>query len=278
MAPSRKADKTSKQTKSRSGKSAARKTSSSRSAQGARSGRAVERAARSRGTGAKRASNARSGTPDALELLTADHRAVQKMFRKAERMEPGDAELQDLVEKACAALTLHAEIEEQVFYPPLRERDEDAIAEAQVEHDVAKDLIAQLQSMRGGDERYKATFKVLGEYVNHHIEEEEGQIFRLAKRAKLDLAAIGEEIAARKDRASGARAAASPAPRRRAGERSRPDGDTAATSRTAGREEEADVDLSTRGAIGTGRTSGDVGEDTEQPGRSGRYTGAPRDE
>ena len=172
-----------------------KRASSSGSASSSRSGRgnAAKR-------GALKGSSRSRRAPDALELLTQDHRNVQKMFRKAQRLEAGDPQLEQIIATACAALTEHAGIEESVFYPALREQGDaqDMLDEAEVEHDVAKELIAQLQGASGADERVKAMFKVLGEYVNHHIEEEEGEMFRAAKRAKLDLAALGEQILAAK--------------------------------------------------------------------------------
>ncbi|MEP7206631.1 MAG: hemerythrin domain-containing protein, partial [Casimicrobiaceae bacterium] len=280
-------------------KAATRKPSTSRTStqgrgdprQSARGSAAARRAAgpstKAGSSTAKRANRSTRGkAPNAIELLTKDHGEVKKMFRKAERMDADDPALRALVEKACAALTLHAELEEQLFYPPLREKDPDAIAEAAVEHDVAKDLIAQLRSMSAGDERYQATFKVLGEYVGHHIEEEEGEIFRLAKRAKLDLAAIGAEIKTRKEGAArvdgsadGDRAAASRDAARKAAR-----GPGPAHRAPAGREASAADDNSSGHESDPmpertyGRTHGDVAEDTEQPGRSGRFAGAVEDD
>lgn len=211
-----------------------------------------------------------------------DHREVQKLFRKAERMESGDRELQQIVETACAALTQHAEMEEQLFYPAIREAsdDEDSIQEALVEHESAKQLIAQLEAIGARDERYKATFKVLGEYVNHHIEEEESTIFRLARRAKLDMEALGEQImmlkqggetmsgqgqgeaGERGQRAGSRGSSGSSSSRSRA--RTRSGESTQASETRESDDEESDAMMS------TGRTGGDTSEDTERPGRGGR--------
>jgi len=125
------------------------------------------------------------------------------MFKQAERLKDEDTEqLQQIVQQACQELTLHTQVEEQFFYPALEdaldEKKQDLVREANVEHTSAKELIAKLQAMGPDDEDYKATFKVLGEYVNHHIEEEEKQMFPAAKRAKLDLKAIGQQILAAK--------------------------------------------------------------------------------
>jgi len=208
------------------------------------------------------------------------------MFRKAERMDSGDPQLQQLVQDACAALTLHAQVEEEVFYPALREQgnNEDLVEEATVEHDVAKQLIAQLEAMGGDDERYKATFKVLGEYVNHHIEEEESQIFRAAKRAKIDLAALGEQITTLKQGASEAgttatggdsrsgRGSTPGAGRRQSGPSSRSSGRGGRSSGANAGADDADDD-----AMMTGGVTGDTAEDTERPGRGGRGLSASRD-
>jgi len=213
-----------------------------------------------------------------------DHREVQKNFRKAERMESGDRELQQIVEQTCAALTLHAEIEEQVFYPAVRQAtdDQDMMEEAQVEHDSAKQLIAQLQGMGPRDDRYKATFKVLGEYVNHHIEEEEGQIFRAARRAKLDLDAIGEQIMMLKQGGEAGEAMGQSAAGESSGKRrgNRSDSSSAARGRSRGgrsagaqddaRESSQGDDDEAESTMTAGRTGGDSSEDTERPGRGGR--------
>ncbi|HZQ63264.1 MAG TPA: hemerythrin domain-containing protein [Casimicrobiaceae bacterium] len=225
--------------------------------------------------------------------MTQDHREVQKMFRKAERMDGGDRALQEIVEAACAALTLHAEIEEQVFYPAIQEQssEQDLVQEALVEHESAKQLIAQLEAIGPDDERYKATFKVLGEYVNHHIQEEESRIFRAARRAKIDLDAIGEQIMMLKEGGAAAgEQEASGAERRARGSSSR-------SSRSASGGSRARGERSSRGSTSSGsrtseeqgsqaaldeesepgamsRTGGDSGEDTERPGRGGRHAGS----
>lgn len=201
---------------------------------------------------------------------------MQKMFRKAERLEADDPQLQEIVQAACAALTEHAELEEELFYPALQEQAPDLIAEAQVEHDVAKQLIAQLEGAAAGDEQYKAMFKVLGEYVNHHIEEEESQVFRAAKRAKLDTAAIGEQILARKQGAAAEPDESSDKPR--GGARSSTRGGrgrsasgggrrgSAATSASEDEDRRIDEGLDNEDTS----TGGDTGDDSERPGRGGR--------
>jgi hypothetical protein len=212
---------------------------------------------------------------------------VQKNFRKAERMDSGDAQLQELVRTTCAALTLHAQIEEEIFYPALRAQgvNEDLLEEATVEHDVAKDLIAQLESMTGGGERFKATFKVLGEYVNHHIEEEESQMFRAAKRAKLDLVALGEEIMAAKqgatekasDRTATGGSRSARGGTQSGGSRSHGAERNSRRSGRAGAAASEATDESDDESMIVGSTGGDTGEDTERPGRGGRSLSAISD-
>ena len=107
---------------------------------------------------------------------------------------------QDLAAQTIAELKLHTTLEEEVFYPAVGMAidDDDLMNEALVEHKSAKLLIQDLESMKPGDPMYAATFTVLGEYVQHHAEEEEGEMFPKARKAKVDLTALGEQIAARK--------------------------------------------------------------------------------
>jgi iron-sulfur cluster repair protein YtfE (RIC family) len=141
---------------------------------------------------------------DAIALLTQDHKAVQKMFKDFEKLKKSDGseeEKSELVKRACNELTIHAQIEEEIFYPAVRAgiEDEDLMDEAEVEHGSAKDLISQLESMDSSDELYDARFTVLGEYINHHVKEEQDEMFPKAKKAKLDLIALGAELAQRKE-------------------------------------------------------------------------------
>jgi hemerythrin superfamily protein len=136
-------------------------------------------------------------------LLTRDHDEVKKLFRDYEKLADKEAdagERQSLAEQICTMLTAHTTIEEEIFYPAAREADveSDLLDEAEVEHASAKDLIAQIESMSADDELYDAKVKVLGEYVEHHVQEEEGELFPQCREAGMDLAALGEELAARK--------------------------------------------------------------------------------
>jgi hemerythrin superfamily protein len=143
----------------------------------------------------------REAKTDAVALLTADHKEVKKLFKSFEDLAEGDdEEKQALAQQICSMLTVHATIEEEIFYPAVREsiEEQDLLDEAEVEHSTAKDLIAQIESMEPGDALYDANVKVLGEYVAHHVKEEEDELFPKLKRSKLDLAALGEELSVRK--------------------------------------------------------------------------------
>lgn len=140
---------------------------------------------------------------DAVALLKQDHDEVKAMFKQYEQL--GDRAFvakQKLAEKICLELTKHAMAEEEIFYPAVRadaEDAEDLVDEATVEHASAKELIAQIHSMDPHDDLYDAKVKVLGEYINHHVEEEETEMFPQAKDAGIDLMALGQQIQARKD-------------------------------------------------------------------------------
>ena len=145
----------------------------------------------------------KSTTASAIDLLKADHEKVKKAFKEFEKMDRADTEAcRELVTSVCADLRVHTTLEEEIFYPALREaiEDEDIMNEAAVEHETAKMLIEQLENMEPDDPNYVATFTVLGEYVMHHVKEEEDEMFPQAKKAKqLDLDALGEQMRARKE-------------------------------------------------------------------------------
>jgi hemerythrin superfamily protein len=141
---------------------------------------------------------------DAFALLTADHRTVKGLFKEFEKLskqDDVDEEKAQLVRQICNELTVHAQVEEEIFYPALREAidDEDLMDEADIEHASAKDLIAQLEGMEPGDDHYDARVTVLGEYVDHHVKEEEGEMFGKARKADVDAAELGAQIAERKE-------------------------------------------------------------------------------
>src|SRR3954452_19114003 len=139
---------------------------------------------------------------DAIALLKQDHRTVEELFAKFEKSS-GDGRKQSLAEEICLELSVHAQIEEEIFYPACEGTvDEELLKESYVEHDGAKLLIAEI--MAGGpkaDEFYDAKVKVLSEEIEHHVEEEEKRmdgLFAQAKKAGLDMDALGEQLAARK--------------------------------------------------------------------------------
>jgi len=141
--------------------------------------------------------------PDAIALLTADHKEVRQLFAqfKGLKEDASNEEKSAIVEQICIALTIHAEIEEEIFYPAVREAidDSDLMDEALVEHAGAKELIAQLQDMDPEEDLYDAKVTVLGEQIDHHVEEEEGEMFPKAKKAKLDISELGAQMAKQKE-------------------------------------------------------------------------------
>jgi hemerythrin superfamily protein len=151
------------------------------------------------------------GQKDACDLLDADHRAVKKMFKEYEELTNSRArntaqKKMDLARQICHELTVHAQIEEDIFYPALRAalKETDLVAEAEVEHQSAKDLIAQIESMGEADEMFDAKVTVLGEYIDHHVKEERNEMFPKARsNRKLDLVAMRDELQARKEELMG---------------------------------------------------------------------------
>ena len=146
---------------------------------------------------------AAASQPDALEFLKSQHREVEDLFKQFEKLgdEGPSEEKEPIVRMACEKLTVHASIEEEIFYPAAREVEdaESLLNEAEVEHNTAKDLIATLDSMDASDPMFSATFTVLSEYIKHHVKEEEGELFTKVKKSDLDLDALGQELAAQAD-------------------------------------------------------------------------------
>ena len=141
---------------------------------------------------------------DALQLLMAEHRDVKAMFQAYRKLADaggrGDERML-LASQICVALTLHTQMEEEILYPAARAvltRDEDIVDEAYVEHAGAKALIAQIKTMTSDQPLYDAKLKVLGEYIDHHVREEETEFFPKLPRTTLDLDAMGEQLAARR--------------------------------------------------------------------------------
>lgn len=150
---------------------------------------------------ASRASSKGSPT-DALHVLADDHKKVLEMFEEFKELknDPDEEAKQLLIETACAELTIHTQVEEEIFYPAARDaiEDMDLLDEAEVEHASARQLITELAAMEPDDDLYDAKFTVLGEYVKHHIQEEEKELFPKLKKAEIDLDELGEEIQQRK--------------------------------------------------------------------------------
>ena len=138
---------------------------------------------------------------DAIALLKEDHRKVEELFSQFEDAKR-DGRKQKLAEEICLELSVHAKIEEEIFYPACEGKvDEDLLKESYVEHDGAKVLIAQIMAGGPDDEFYEAKVKVLQEEIEHHVEEEEKRmegLFAQARKAGLNMDALGEELAARK--------------------------------------------------------------------------------
>jgi hemerythrin-like domain-containing protein len=152
---------------------------------------------------ASRTTTARKTKKDAIKLLTEDHNKAKKMFKEFEKLcKKGEDEgKEELAKQICKELTVHSQLEEEIFYPAVREaiNADDLMNEAVVEHASAKDLITQIQSMKVSDPMYDAVVSVLGEYVNHHIEEEQNEMFPKAQKSKMDLEEIGIELSERKE-------------------------------------------------------------------------------
>jgi iron-sulfur cluster repair protein YtfE (RIC family) len=153
-------------------------------------------------TPARRTPSGKTGS-DAIQLLVDDHNQVKKMFKEYEKIGKNNAEEEKeaLATQICRELTVHAQLEEEIFYPAVREGiDDDALMnEAMVEHAEAKGLIAQIQSMHASNPMYDATVKVLGENIEHHMEEEQKDMFPKVKKLNLDLEELGREMAGRKE-------------------------------------------------------------------------------
>jgi hypothetical protein len=139
---------------------------------------------------------------DAIALLKADHRKVEGLFADYEKARNSERK-RALARQICLELTVHSKIEEDIFYPACRENgvDDDMMDEANVEHDGAKVLIVEIEKGRPDDNYYDAKVKVLSEMIKHHVREEEkktGNMFGKAKKADLDLKALGEQMAKEK--------------------------------------------------------------------------------
>ena len=148
---------------------------------------------------------------DACSLLDADHRNVKKLFKAYEELTHSKAanvsdKKREMAQEICSELTVHAQIEEEIFYPAVREaiKETDLLDEAEVEHASAKDLIAQIQGATEIDDKFDAKVTVLGEYIDHHVKEERNEIFVKARAAHgLDLMALRDQLETRKEELMG---------------------------------------------------------------------------
>lgn len=142
---------------------------------------------------------------DACDFLDADHKAVKKLFTEYEELaeargSSGEKKRQ-LAERICREVTVHAQLEEEIFYPAVRKaiKEDLMMDEADVEHASAKELIAQIQDMTPGDTLYDAKVMVLGEYIDHHVKEERNEMFPKARTSKVDLVKMRATLQGRKE-------------------------------------------------------------------------------
>jgi len=152
--------------------------------------------------------SSRDAMPDATRLLAEDHREVHALFEQYRKLAEGGAsgdDRQPLADGICTLLTVHAALEEEIFYPAARAAAVSAsvLDEAEVEHASAKALIAQIRDMEPDAPLYDATVSVLGEYVDHHVGEEEEELFPKCRASAMDLNDLGIRIAARKNELMG---------------------------------------------------------------------------
>lgn len=135
----------------------------------------------------------------ATELLRADHKRVSDLFAEYEKTRL-TSKKKALVAHICEELSVHAQVEEEIFYPAVKQalKDKELVPEATVEHASLKELIAQVKGVEPDGEMFDAKIKVLSEYVKHHVKEEQNEMFPKAKASTLDMAELGAEIAARK--------------------------------------------------------------------------------
>jgi hemerythrin superfamily protein len=133
-------------------------------------------------------------------MLREDHKKVSALFEEFEKAR-SDRRKKEIVATICQELTVHTALEEEIFYPAVKAalKDKELVPEAVVEHASVKDLIAQVRDQEPGGEEYDAKVKVMGEFVKHHVKEEQTEMFPKAKKAtRLDLVELGEQMQARK--------------------------------------------------------------------------------
>lgn len=136
---------------------------------------------------------------EAIALLKADHKLVNQLFAEYETLR-SPAKKKQLVSKICTELSVHAQVEEEIFYPAVKRalKDKELVPEATVEHATLKDLIAQVEGVEPDGEMFDAKIKVMSEYVKHHVKEEQNEMFPKAKGTKLDMHELGAQLQQRK--------------------------------------------------------------------------------
>lgn len=139
------------------------------------------------------------GAQDATMLLKADHKLVAQLFEEYEQTE-SISQKKQLVEQICKELSIHAQVEEEIFYPAVQSalKDHELVPEAIVEHSTLKDLIASVEGKEPDNDMFDAKIKVMSEYVKHHVKEEENEMFVEAKTTGLDMVQLGALMDARK--------------------------------------------------------------------------------
>jgi len=148
----------------------------------------------------KAAKSAPASQPrEATAMLRSDHKKVSGLFDEFEKTRSAKRK-KAIVAEICMELTIHTTVEEEIFYPAVKAalKDHELIPEANVEHASVKDLIAQVKGMEPDGEMYDARVKVMGEFVKHHVKEEQNEMFPKAKKTKLDMVALGAQMAERK--------------------------------------------------------------------------------
>lgn len=146
------------------------------------------------------ARRAATKTQDAIALLRADHKKVSDLFEQFDKARSVSRK-RDIVAQICLELTVHAQIEEEILYPEVQAalKDKELVPEARVEHQSIKDLIAAVQDVEPDGEDYDAKVTVMGEWVKHHVKEEQNEMFPKAKQSRLDLVEMGERLRQRKE-------------------------------------------------------------------------------
>lgn len=145
-----------------------------------------------------------AGSVDAIKLLKTDHQEVSAMFEAYEKLgDRGKSKKAQIASKICKALSVHAQVEEEIFYPEVRAEmdEEDLLNEAEVEHGSIKDLVGEIEAGIDGeiDGKFDAKVKVLSEWVKHHVKEEQTELFPKVRESDIDLDALGERLQARKE-------------------------------------------------------------------------------